>query len=176
MDQISEQLKMPLAQLCLSIADDKLILGHRNSDWTGLGPILEEDIAFSHLAQDERRMAGLYQFVGSVIGKSSDELAFGRNPEAYRCAHIFEVPDDVFDWATAMARKVLLRSLDLLRLQHLSNLRTSRWQTCRVASPPRSSSTSITSTVDAAPRRGTDESRAHAEGPRCTRPTSHDAL
>ena len=60
----------PLTLLLLSIADDKLILGHRISDWTGLGPILEEDIAFSHLAQDEMAHAqALYQFAGELLGK-----------------------------------------------------------------------------------------------------------
>jgi len=122
MDQVSEEFKQPLAQLLLSIADDKLILGHRNSDWTGLGPILEEDIAFSHLAQDEMAHAqALYQFVGDMIGirRGSDELAFGRKPEEYRCAHIVEVPDE-FNWATAMARKFFCDHFDLLRLQRLS--------------------------------------------------------
>ena len=38
----------PLSVLILSHADDKLMLGHMQSDWTGLGPILEEDIASSH--------------------------------------------------------------------------------------------------------------------------------
>ena len=43
----------PLARYLLQIADDQLVMGHRNSEWTGLGPILEEDIAFSSVAQDQ---------------------------------------------------------------------------------------------------------------------------
>ena len=42
-----------LKELILKMADDALIIGHRNSEWTGLGPILEEDIAFSSMAQDK---------------------------------------------------------------------------------------------------------------------------
>ena len=53
MDNLPENLKQPMIDLLLAVADDKLMLGHRNSDWTGLGPILEEDIAFSSLAQDD---------------------------------------------------------------------------------------------------------------------------
>ena len=53
MDKLSEHVKGPFVQLLLSLADDKFILGHRNADWTGLAPLLEEDIAFSSLAQDE---------------------------------------------------------------------------------------------------------------------------
>ncbi len=40
-------------ELVYKMADDQLIIGHRNSEWTGLGPILEEDIAFSSMAQDK---------------------------------------------------------------------------------------------------------------------------
>lgn len=120
MINVADNLKQPLATLLLALADDKLMLGHRNSDWTGLGPILEEDIAFSHMAQDEVAHAqAIYEFVGAMIGKSADELAFGRKPEEFRCAHIVEVPDE-FDWATAMARKFYCDHFDLLRLQRLS--------------------------------------------------------
>jgi ring-1,2-phenylacetyl-CoA epoxidase subunit PaaC len=122
MTAIPNNLKKPLANLLLALADDKLMLGHRNSDWTGLGPILEEDIAFSHMAQDEMAHAqAIFQFVAEMLGngKSADELAFGRKPEEYLCAHIVEVPDE-FDWATAMARKFFCDHFDLLRLRALS--------------------------------------------------------
>ena len=42
-----------VADLLFRMADDELIMGHRGSEWTGLAPILEEDIAFSSIAQDE---------------------------------------------------------------------------------------------------------------------------
>ena len=51
MQTLPDELKTPLADLLLSIADDKLMLGHRGSDWTGLAPSLEEDIAFSAIPQ-----------------------------------------------------------------------------------------------------------------------------
>ncbi len=120
MNSVPEHLKQPLAQLLLSIADDKLFLGHRNSDWTGLGPILEEDIAFSHLAQDEIAHAQvLYEFVGNLINKKADDLAFGRKSEEYRCAAIVEVPDE-FDWATALCRQFFCDHFDRLRFRALS--------------------------------------------------------
>jgi 1,2-phenylacetyl-CoA epoxidase catalytic subunit len=40
---------LPLKELLYKMADDQLILGHRNSEWTGFGPLLEEDIAFSSM-------------------------------------------------------------------------------------------------------------------------------
>ena len=35
------------AQRLIEIADDELILGWRDSEWTGIAPNLEEDVAFS---------------------------------------------------------------------------------------------------------------------------------
>ena len=92
---LAENLKTPLVELLLSVADDKLMIGHRNSDWTGLGPILEEDIAFSSLAQDEIAHAQvLYGLASEIDGRSADSLAFGRGPDEYRCAQLVELPDD----------------------------------------------------------------------------------
>ena len=45
--------QVALKEILYKIADDQLILGHRNSEWTGFGPLLEEDIAFSSMAQDK---------------------------------------------------------------------------------------------------------------------------
>ena len=121
MTRIAEHLKGPLVELLLSVADDKLLLGHRNSDWTGLGPILEEDIAFSSLAQDEIAHAKtLYELAAGLTGGSADQLAFGRGPEQYRCAAIVELPDD-FDWAFALGRQLFCDHFDLLRLQRLAS-------------------------------------------------------
>lgn len=116
MNTLSDNLKQPFADLLLAAADDKLMLGHRNSDWTGLGPILEEDIAFSSLAQDEIAHAqALYELVGTLVGETSDQLAYGRSVDEYRCAQIVEVPDD-FDWAVAIARQFFCDHFDHLRL------------------------------------------------------------
>lgn len=110
----------PLMQLLLSIADDKLVLGHRNSDWTGLAPILEEDIAFSSIAQDEMAHAqALYRLVGARVGRTEDQLAFGRRVDEYRCSAIVEVDDD-FDWAKAIVRQFFCDSFDELRLRRLA--------------------------------------------------------
>jgi ring-1,2-phenylacetyl-CoA epoxidase subunit PaaC len=118
---VPDHLKSPLIDLLLALADDKLFLGHRNSDWTGLGPILEEDIAFSHMAQDEIAHAqAIYEFIGGMTEQKADDIAFGRSVHEYRCASIVEVPDE-FDWATAVARKFYCDHFDLLRLQRLAS-------------------------------------------------------
>jgi ring-1,2-phenylacetyl-CoA epoxidase subunit PaaC len=117
---VPNNLKAPLTQLLLSIADDKLVLGTRNSDWTGLGPILEEDIAFSHLAQDEMAHAqALYEFIGEMNGGRADDIALGRPQHEYRCASIVEVPDE-FNWATAISRQFFCDHFDALRFARLS--------------------------------------------------------
>ena len=88
----------------LALADDKLMLGHVQSDWTGLGPILEEDIAASAMAQDDLSHAlVLYEY----LGEDPDLLAFGREPAAYRCCDLVTLPDE-FDWATATARRFVM--------------------------------------------------------------------
>jgi ring-1,2-phenylacetyl-CoA epoxidase subunit PaaC len=109
-----------LIDLLLSVADDKFMLGHRNADWTGLAPILEEDIAFSSLAQDELAHASaLYQMITGLTGTRADALAFGRRPEEYRCAQIVEFSDE-FNWALAIGRSFFCDHFDFLRLQRLA--------------------------------------------------------
>jgi ring-1,2-phenylacetyl-CoA epoxidase subunit PaaC len=118
---IPDTLKPPLTELLLSIADDKFILGQRNADWTGLAPILEEDIAFSALAQDDLAHAkALYEFIAVELGDGdADRLAYGRPAGAYRCAEIVELHDE-FNWATALARLLYFAHFDVLRLGRLA--------------------------------------------------------
>jgi ring-1,2-phenylacetyl-CoA epoxidase subunit PaaC len=123
MDKLMEHFWQPLVQLLLSIADDKFILGHRNGDWTGLAPILEEDIAFSSLSQDEiAHASALYHMVANLQGTKADTLAFGRKPDQYRCAQIVELSDE-FNWATAIGRNFFCDHFDFLRLKRLSQSR-----------------------------------------------------
>jgi ring-1,2-phenylacetyl-CoA epoxidase subunit PaaC len=120
MESLADEFRQPLVQLLLSVADDKFMLGHRNADWTGLAPILEEDIAFSSLSQDEvAHASALYQMVADLLGTKPDTLAFGRKPEEYRCAKLVEMSDE-FNWATALCRNFFCDHFDRLRLQRLA--------------------------------------------------------
>src|SRR5205823_5760665 len=57
------------AQRLLAIADDELILGWRDSEWTGIAPMLEEDVAFSSIAQNEIGHArALYELAAVELG------------------------------------------------------------------------------------------------------------
>jgi ring-1,2-phenylacetyl-CoA epoxidase subunit PaaC len=119
-DRLPKELEHPLVELLLSVADDKFILGHRNADWTGLAPILEEDIAFSSLSQDEiSHAAALYQIAGGLVGRTADQLAYARRPEEYRCAELIEISDE-FNWAVAICRNFFCDHLDYLRLGRLA--------------------------------------------------------
>ncbi|MDX2200168.1 MAG: 1,2-phenylacetyl-CoA epoxidase subunit PaaC [Phycisphaerae bacterium] len=120
MDPLSSDLRSALVDLLLSLADDKFFLGCRNSDWTGLGPMIEEDIAFSALAQDDIAHAkAIYEFTAGLTGDDANRLAFGRAAAEYRCAQIVELPDE-FDWAFAIVRQCFCDHFDELRIQRLA--------------------------------------------------------
>jgi len=87
--------------LLLFQADDHLIIGHRNSEWTGLGPILEEDIAFSSIAQDKIGHAlGLYTILHEQLGEAEpDTLAFMRNETDFTSCHLVELPIGEYDFS-----------------------------------------------------------------------------
>ncbi len=107
------------AQLLLPIADDELVLGWRNSEWTGIAPFLEEDVAFSSIAQNEIGHArALYQLVADELGTTADEVAFDRSPEEYRCSALVQLRL-VPDWAKTIARHHLYEAADAERLEAL---------------------------------------------------------
>jgi ring-1,2-phenylacetyl-CoA epoxidase subunit PaaC len=107
------------ADVLLAIADDELILGWRNSEWTGIAPFLEEDVAFSSIAQNEVGHArALYQLVAEELGTTADELAFDRKPEEYRCSPFVELRL-VPDWAKTIARHCLYEDADERRIKEL---------------------------------------------------------
>ena len=102
----------------LEIADDELIIGWRDSEWTGIAPMLEEDVAFSSIAQNEIGHArALYGLVARERGTTDDELAFDRAPEEYRCSRLVELR--LLEWEKTIARHVLYEEADARRLQRL---------------------------------------------------------
>jgi ring-1,2-phenylacetyl-CoA epoxidase subunit PaaC len=107
------------AQELLALADDELILGWRNSEWTGIAPFLEEDVAFSSIAQTEIGHArAWYELAAKELGTDADSLAFDREPDEYRCAPLVELRF-VPDWARTIARHWLYETADEIRIQAL---------------------------------------------------------
>jgi len=104
--------------LLLSIADDELFLGWRDSEWTGIAPFLEEDVAFSSIAQNEIGHArALYELAAAELGTTADELAFDRRPDEYRCAPLVQLRR--LEWARTIARRWLYETADEIRLEAL---------------------------------------------------------
>jgi ring-1,2-phenylacetyl-CoA epoxidase subunit PaaC len=100
----------------LGIADDELIVGWRDSEWTGIAPLLEEDVAFSSIAQNE---IGHARAVYSLLTDDPDALAFDREPDEYRCAQLVELR--LLDWAHTIARRWLYEVADEIRLAALKD-------------------------------------------------------
>jgi ring-1,2-phenylacetyl-CoA epoxidase subunit PaaC len=109
----------PLDTLLLALADDEFILGYRNSEWTGIAPMLEEDVAFSSMAQDEIGHARLfYQMLAERTGNSADKIVYSRQPHEFLSCRLMERPKG--DWAYSVARQFLYDTADHVRLEALS--------------------------------------------------------
>ena len=111
---------MPLHQYLLRLADDRLILGHRLSEWCGHGPILEEDIAIANIALDLIGQANLLlELAGKEEGqgRSADALAYFREGVEFRNALIMELPRG--DFAFTIARQFLVSVFEALHLEKL---------------------------------------------------------
>lgn len=107
-----------LAERLLAMADDELILAHRNSEWAGHAPILEEDIAFSNIALDEMGHAAIwYGLREQLTGDDPDRLVFFRNAGEYRNVQMVELPTG--DWAFSMLRQYLFDAAEKVALAHL---------------------------------------------------------
>jgi ring-1,2-phenylacetyl-CoA epoxidase subunit PaaC len=122
---VAPDLTTARAGLLLVLADDELVTGHRASHWTGVAPSLEEDLAFSTIAQDAINHADLwYQLLvdDTVTGEDRrdavDRLGLGRAPEDYRHAILCERPPR--DFAFTLARHWAYDHASTLRLDALT--------------------------------------------------------
>ena len=107
-----------LKDLLFRMADDAVVIAHRNSEWTGLGPILEEDIAFSSIAQDKLGHAqALYAILNTMGEAEPDTLAFARPESDYRCCHLVEYPIGGYDFS--LMRHLMFDTAEMLRYEML---------------------------------------------------------
>ena len=128
----------------LHLADNALIMGQRNSEWTGHGPVLEQDIAITNIALDGLGQArNFYQYAASVYNQLSaeekktadrwiprpwkefqremqeDDLAFLREEHQYLNLLITELPRG--DWAHTVLRQFFFSAFQFLQYGHLQN-------------------------------------------------------
>ena len=103
-------------ELLLGLADDELVVGWRDSEWTGIAPMLEEDVAFSSIAQNE---IGHARAVYELLSDDADALAFDRAPDEYRCAPLVQL--HLLDWGRTIARRWLYEVADEIRLTTLKD-------------------------------------------------------
>lgn len=110
-----------LFEYLLRLGDDRLVLGHRLSEWCGHAPILEEDIAIANMALDLIGQASnLLRLAGEIEGAGRDEdaLAYFREAIEFRNALIVELPRG--DFAFTIGRQFLVSLFEALYLEQLA--------------------------------------------------------
>jgi len=120
-DALDPRTRAALAELLFTIADDEFVSGFTDSEWTGIAPLLEEDVAISSISQDELGHArALYQLLVDVVadGRDEDQLAYDRSPDEYRHCRLLDHPRG--DWADTIARRYLYDTADGIRLDALA--------------------------------------------------------
>lgn len=94
-----------LLNYTLHLADNSLIMGHRLSEWTGHGPILEQDIAISNIALDLiGQSRNFYQYAALIKGSGTteDDLAYLRDADEFKNILLAELPNG--DWAKTILK------------------------------------------------------------------------
>lgn len=132
-----------LINYTLHLADDSLILGHRNSEWCGHGPVLEQDIAITNISLDLIGQArNFYQYAAELInesqktekhkvsfgedleGATEDTLAYLRDQHEFKNCLLVEQPNG--DWAKTILRQFFFSAYQYFLYQELQNYKDER--------------------------------------------------
>jgi ring-1,2-phenylacetyl-CoA epoxidase subunit PaaC len=111
-----------LLDYTLHLADNSLIMGHRLSEWTGHGPVLEQDIAISNIALDLiGQSRNFYQYAAQIKGgeTTEDDLAYLRNEREFKNVLLAELPNG--DWAKTIFKLFFFSSYQYFLYQKLIN-------------------------------------------------------
>lgn len=111
-----------LIDYTLHLADNALILGQRNSEWCGHGPILEQDIAITNISLDLiGQSRSLYQYAAQLKadGSTEDSLAYLRTEREFKNCLLVEQPNG--DWAQTMLRQFLFSSYQFYLYKYLQS-------------------------------------------------------
>lgn len=108
------------ATYLLYLGDTALITGHRNSEWCGHGPVLEQDIAITNISLDLIGQArNFYQYAGELLGSDEDKLAYLRDAREFRNPLMAELPKG--DWAFTILRIFFTSQFQYQLYTHLSS-------------------------------------------------------
>ncbi|MHA6252263.1 1,2-phenylacetyl-CoA epoxidase subunit PaaC [Oceanobacillus sp. CAU 1775] len=122
--------KQTLVELLYQLADDDFIVAYRGSEWLGVAPHIEEDVAFSSISQDKMGHAVIYYEMLEELGEGkADDLAHLREAKDRRNAIILEevngtgsyLKEPRYDWAFAVVRNYFYDLAKAIRLQSLKN-------------------------------------------------------
>jgi ring-1,2-phenylacetyl-CoA epoxidase subunit PaaC len=123
-----------LINYTLHLADDALVLGHRNSEWCGHGPVLEQDIAITNISLDLIGQArNFFQYAASLINQSTDQpinkatedtLASLRDGREFKNCLLVELPNG--DWSQTILRQFLFNAYQFYLYQELQNSKDER--------------------------------------------------
>ena len=121
-DSTSNSTNSDLVEFLSRLGDDRLVLGHRLSEWCGHAPILEEDIALANIALDLIGQATLYLHLAGEIegkGRSEDALAYFREAIEFRNVQLVELP--IGDFAFTIVRQFLFDAFSFHQLEELQH-------------------------------------------------------
>jgi ring-1,2-phenylacetyl-CoA epoxidase subunit PaaC len=111
-----------LISYTLHLADNALILGQRNAEWCGHGPVLEQDIAITNISLDLVGQARyFYQYAAKLKadGSTEDSLAYLRTEREFKNCLLVEQPNG--DWGQSILRQFLFSNFQYLLFQQLQH-------------------------------------------------------
>ncbi len=119
LEALGSVIREAVVGLLYRLADDELIIGHRHSEWVERAPSLDEGVALSSIAQEEKDHAHAYYEMLHALGEPGpDTLAFARKPRAFRCASLVSLPDSG-DWTFCVLRQFLYDAAETVRITAL---------------------------------------------------------
>ncbi|MFD3447398.1 1,2-phenylacetyl-CoA epoxidase subunit PaaC [Microbacteriaceae bacterium 4G12] len=122
--------KEALEQLLLQLADDDFIFAYRGSEWLGLAPHIEEDVAFSSISQDTMGHAAMfYELLEEIGAGNANDLAHNRPVQERRNAVLVELvngpghymEDAQYDWAFAVVRNYFYTTAKKVKIDSLKS-------------------------------------------------------
>ncbi|GAA0379371.1 1,2-phenylacetyl-CoA epoxidase subunit PaaC [Bacillus horti] len=126
----NQEYRAALVALLFQLADDNFLVGYRGSEWLGLAPHLEADVAFSSIAQDHMGHAALfYQLLEELGEGKADDLAHLREASSFQNARLVErsngkgdyMEHPQYDWCYSVVRQYIFDLFEQMRMNALQH-------------------------------------------------------